>query len=145
MILFHATKNTPFTRSHNCLFLLNAFKYIFGFSFVVWRWFFFTLLSHTSTPLSQFSFIDLEQAAVFVPAWCQYFFDTILKCVFKQIISFVCQVECKRAQPKEVMHALQGRGRAGPYFGGMYQGSKIPFTQMKRLIKIVHQQTESFC
>jgi len=26
-------------------------------------------------------------------------------------------VECKRAQPKEVMHALQGRGRAGPYFG----------------------------
>ncbi|XP_065054704.1 RNA-binding protein Musashi homolog 2-like isoform X3 [Rhopilema esculentum] len=26
-------------------------------------------------------------------------------------------VECKRAQPKEVMQALQGRGRAGPYFG----------------------------
>ena len=29
-------------------FQLNISKYIFGFSVVVWRWFFFTLLSHTS-------------------------------------------------------------------------------------------------
>ena len=28
-------------------------------------------------------------------------------------------MECKRAQPKEVMQALQGRGRPGPYFGGI--------------------------
>ena len=41
----------------------------------MWRWFFFTLLSHTSTPVSIFRFIDLDQAAVvFVPV--AYFFDT---------------------------------------------------------------------
>ena len=38
------------------VFLLNRSKYIFGFSFVVWRWFFFTLLSHTSTPVSRFRY-----------------------------------------------------------------------------------------
>ena len=54
-------------RSKYCLFLLNICRYIFGFSFVVWRWLFFTLLSHTSTPVSRFRFIDLDPAAVFVP------------------------------------------------------------------------------
>ena len=48
-------------------FLLNISKYIVGFSFVVWGWFFFTLLSHSSTPLSRFCFIDLDPAAVLVP------------------------------------------------------------------------------
>lgn len=36
-----------------------------------------------------------------------------------QVVSLNPQVECKRAQPKEVMQALQGRGRPGPYFGGI--------------------------
>ena len=49
------------------LFLLNVSKYIFGFLFVVWRCFFFTLLSYTSTPVSRFYFIDLDPAAVLVP------------------------------------------------------------------------------
>ena len=40
-------------------FLLNISKYIFGFLFVVWRWFFFTLLSHTLTPVSRFRFSGL--------------------------------------------------------------------------------------
>ena len=48
--------------------------YIFGFLFVVWRWFFFTLLSHTSTPVSRFRFIDLDPAAVLVPV--AFFFYT---------------------------------------------------------------------
>ena len=56
------------------LFLSNISKYIFGFSFVVWRCFFFTLLSYTSTPVSRFRFIDLAPAAVLVPV--AYFFDT---------------------------------------------------------------------
>eukprot|EP00794_Sanderia_malayensis_P014192 gene14192-15672_t len=34
-------------------------------------------------------------------------------------------VECKRAQPKEVMHALQGRSRAAPYFADL-QGFSFP-------------------
>ena len=40
----------------------------------MWRWFFFTLLSHTSTPISRFLFVDLDPAAVFMPV--AYFFDT---------------------------------------------------------------------
>ena len=58
----------------NILILLNMSKYIFGFSFVVWRWFFFTLLSYTSTPVSRFRFIDLDPAAVLVPV--VFFFYT---------------------------------------------------------------------
>ena len=61
--------------------------YIFGFSFVVWRWFFFTLLSHTSTPVSRFRFIDLDPAAVLVPV--AFFFYMLnyqgFSCELKQI------------------------------------------------------------
>ena len=40
----------------------------------MWRSFFFTLLSHTLTPLSRFRFIDLDPAAVLVPvAFMLYF------------------------------------------------------------------------
>ena len=47
--------------------------YIFGFLFVVWRWFFFRSLLSTSTPVSRFRFIDLDPAAaVLVPG--AYFF-----------------------------------------------------------------------
>ena len=42
-------------------------SYIFGFLFVVWRWFFFTSLLSTSTPVSSLRFIDLDPAAVLVP------------------------------------------------------------------------------
>ncbi len=41
-------------------------------------------------------------------------------------------MECKRAQPKEVMHALQGRGRAGPYFGGMFAAASVITTSVVR-------------
>ena len=40
---------------------------IFGFLFVGWRWFFFTSLLSTSTPISRLCFIDLDPAAVLVP------------------------------------------------------------------------------
>ena len=55
--------------------------YIFGFSFVVWRCFFFTLLSHTSTPVSRFRFIDLDPAAVLVPV-AFFFYILLRKCFF---------------------------------------------------------------
>ena len=57
--------------------------YIFGFSFVVWRWFFFTLLSHTSTPVSRSRFIDLDPAAVLVPV---AFFFYILYIYYRDLI-----------------------------------------------------------
>ena len=50
---------------------------IFGFSFVVWRWFFCTLLSHTSTPVSRFRLIDLDPAAVLVPVAFFFFYTSI--------------------------------------------------------------------
>ena len=52
--------------------------YIFGFLFVVWRWFFFISLLHTSTPVSRLRFIDLDPAAVLVPV---AFFFYILQCI----------------------------------------------------------------
>ena len=62
-------------------FLLDTFEYIFGFSFVVWRCFFFTLLSYTLTglwrPYQDFvSSIDLDPAAILVPV--AYFFDKLV-------------------------------------------------------------------
>ena len=38
--------------------LLYISKYKFSFSFIVWCYFFFTLLSYTSTPASSFRFVD---------------------------------------------------------------------------------------
>ena len=50
---------------------LCSILYTYLFSFAVWRWFFFTLVSHTSTPVSLFCCIDLDPAAVFVPSSTQ--------------------------------------------------------------------------
>ena len=79
------TSSTPFICS--CVrFLLNIIKYIFGFSFVMGRCFFFTRLSHTSTPVSRFRFIDLDPAAVFVPV--AYFFDTFVDTSMLHYVTF---------------------------------------------------------
>ena len=59
----------------------------------MWRWVFFTLLSHTSTPVSRFRFIDLDPAAVFVPV--AFFFDTVNYSQYLLVAtSFILQTFC---------------------------------------------------
>ena len=55
--------------------------YIFGFLFVVWRWFFFTSLLSTSTPVSRLRFIDVDPAAVLVPV--AFFFYILYSLYFQ--------------------------------------------------------------
>ena len=60
----------------------DVFHIHIWFSFVLWRYSFFILLSHTSTPVSRFILFDLDPAAVLVPL--AYFFDAcyLLNCIF---------------------------------------------------------------
>ena len=72
---------------------------------VVWRWFFFTLISHTSMSVSRFRFIDLDPAAVVLVAVALFFYikETLLQkdkdvCVWSKLfvrlpIIMICFVD----------------------------------------------------
>ena len=124
--------------------LLYISLYIFGFSFVVWRWFFFTLLSHTLTSVSRFRFIDLDPAAVLVPV-AFFFYILQNKSLISQINPCTSYWDENNFDMFYVLWLLICKRIANIYFGGCFIQRSLGFRwniAMKQHVNITQLQCQ---